>query len=1100
MRWAHRLSSQVSSGVRSRGSRYYSSGNVHIQRGSATHVEAAVQGSIPYSVKVRIDDRKVVVMCDCPYFDTEGTCKHIWATLLAAEADGYLHRVASMWTPFIVAGNVGAESEDDEDDNDDEDEDFGEYDFVSGAGSQPAKSIPRAKRRSGTPKPKPLQLPEWKRQLLDLRKQSPAIRATAPAEGSPRIIYVVDVQDCLQHGGVIVQAAASRKKSNGDWGKPGFQDRWIRTISNLDPVDRQIFALLGGATDTYQSSNSTSPTRRRLAPDSYNVMLPLLSSTDRFFVRLPADRNELLPLRWDDAEPWQFRVRMDKADDTEHYSVNGYLRRDMVERPLSDAALLAPGVVVFTDSVARFDDANAFDWVRFFRQKGSLNVPASHGGEFAAEIAQFPALPPMEMPEEFRIEDGVLSGPHELRIKALKNSGQYYEKHPCEVMFVYGTLKVPEAVASTAVKDTSTGKYLRRDTVSETAAMERLVDLGLQRLDSWQGKEWSVTAARLPLMVRTLVAEGWHVEAEGRKYRRSGSFSLNVVSGIDWFDIQGAAEFDGQSVELPELLRAAARGENMVRLGDGTFGLLPDEWLERYRRIAGFGKIEDGGLRFKRSQAGLLDALLASQPEVSFDEGFQKVRRELETFAGVGAHEAPPTFRGQLRDYQREGLGWLRFLRRFGFGGCLADDMGLGKTIQVLSLLDSDERKGPALIVVPRSLIFNWKEEAARFTPRLRVLDFTGIGRKDRWNLIADHDIVLTTYGTLRRDAPILKDTHFDTIVLDEAQAIKNASTESAKATRLLNGEHRLALTGTPVENSLTDLWSLFEFLNPGLLGNAAIFKSQTAADPTGDSAALLSKALRPFILRRTKDQVAKELPSKTEQTIYCELEGPQRKLYIELREHYRASLLGHIERDGIRKSKMHILEALLRLRQAACHPGLIDKKKVENSSAKLDALLPQLREVIAEGHKALVFSQFTSFLSILRKKLDDEGIVYEYLDGKTRVRESRVRRFQEDPLCPLFLISLKAGGLGLNLTAAEYVFLLDPWWNPAAEAQAIDRSHRIGQSRRVFAYRLIAKDTVEEKVLELQKSKRDLADSILTPENSVLAGLDRETLEMLLS
>ena len=1095
----HRLSSGVPSGVRSRGSRYYSSGNVHIQRGSATHVDAAVQGSLTYSVKIHIDDRKVVVICDCPYFDGEGTCKHVWATLLAAEADGYLHRVASMWSPFIVDGSRRGDSDDDEED-DDEDEDFGEYDFVSGVETQPAKAIPRSRSRSGLSKPKPPKVPEWKQQLLDLRKQSPAIRTTAPAEDAQRIVYVVDVQDCLQHGGIIVQAAASRRKINGDWGKPGFQDRWIRTISNLDPLDRQIFALLGGATDTYHSVNGSSPTRLRLAPDSYSVLLSMLSLTDRFFVRLPADRNELLPLRWDDAEPWQFRVRMDKGDDAKHYSVNGFLQRNGIERPLSDAALLVPGLVVFTDCVAQFDDVNAFDWVRFFRRSGALTVPASHGGDFAAEMAQFPALPPMEMPEEFRIETGVLSGPHELRIKSLKNSGQYYEKHPCEIMFGYGTLKVPEAFVPASVKDASTGKYLRRDTASEAEAMERLVDLGLQRLDTWQGKAWSVTAARLPKMVHTLVAEGWHVEAEGRKYRRSGKFSIDVVSGIDWFDIRGMAEFEGQGVDLPELLRAAARGENMVRLGDGSFGLVPEEWLERYRRIAGFGKSEDGGLRFKRSQAGLLDALLASQTEVTFDEGFQKVRRELETFAGVTAVEAPGSFRGKLRDYQREGLGWLRFLRRFGFGGCLADDMGLGKTIQILALLDSDERRGPALVVVPRSLIFNWKEEAARFTPGLRVLDFTGLGRKDRWNLIAEHDIVLTTYGTLRRDAPILKDTHFDTIVLDEAQTIKNASTESAKATRLLNGEHRLALTGTPVENSLTDLWSLFEFLNPGLLGNAAIFRSQTAANPAGDSAAMLSKALRPFILRRTKDQVAKELPSKTEQTIYCELESAQRKLYNELREHYRASLLGHIEREGMHKSKMHILEALLRLRQAACHPGLIDKKRIADSSAKLDALVPQLREVIAERHKALVFSQFTSLLSILRKKLDEEGIVYEYLDGKTRDRESRVRRFQQDPLCPLFLISLKAGGLGLNLTAAEYVFLLDPWWNPAAEAQAIDRSHRIGQSRRVFAYRLIAKDTVEEKVLELQKSKRELADSILTPENSVLAGLDRETLEMLLS
>ena len=330
-------------------------------------------------------------------------------------------------------------------------------------------------------------------------------------------------------------------------------------------------------------------------------------------------------------------------------------------------------------------------------------------------------------------------------------------------------------------------------------------------------------------------------------------------------------------------------------------------------------------------------------------------------------------------------------------------------------------------------------------------------------------------------------------IVLDEAQAIKNATTESAKAVRLLKGDHRLVLTGTPVENRMADLWSLFEFLNPGMLGSASAFRVSTAGKESGsdttisnDSAIILSKALRPFILRRTKEQVAKELPPKTEQTIYCELDQIQRTLYDELRTHYRESLLGRIEQIGIEKSRMHILEALLRLRQAACHPGLIDKKRAHESSAKLDALLPQLAEVAAEGHKALIFSQFTSFLAILRNRLDSEKIPYEYLDGKTRDRQSPVRRFQETKDCQVFLMSLKAGGLGLNLTAAE--------------AQAIDRCHRIGQFRHVFAYRLIARDTVEEKVLELQKMKREIADAIITADNSVLAGLSREHLELLLS
>jgi SNF2 family DNA or RNA helicase len=449
----------------------------------------------------------------------------------------------------------------------------------------------------------------------------------------------------------------------------------------------------------------------------------------------------------------------------------------------------------------------------------------------------------------------------------------------------------------------------------------------------------------------------------------------------------------------------------------------------------------------------------------------------------------------------------MKFLQRMSFGGCLADDMGVGKTAQVLALLETrrelrvqGELKQPSLVVVPRSLVFNWQEEAARFTPQLRLLDYTGAERGEE--SFEGFDVVLTTYGTLRRDAPRLKDIEFDYLILDEAQAVKNSGTESAKAVRLLKGSHRLALSGTPVENHLGELFSLFEFLNPGMLNAANVFKIAGGGlrNIAEDSLTLLAHALRPFILRRTKEQVARELPPKTEQTIYCEMKAPQRKLYNELREHYRNTLLGKIAREGMGKAKIQVLEALLRLRQAACHPALIDAKRAGDDSAKMDVLLAQLREVTSEGHKALVFSQFTSFLKIVRKHLEEEGVVYEYLDGSTRDRKVPVERFQNDPDCKLFLISLKAGGLGLNLTSAGYVFLLDPWWNPAVEAQAVDRAHRIGQTQQVFAYRLIARDTVEEKVLDLQKTKRDLASAIISQDNSVIKNLQKEDLELLLS
>ncbi|HYU26623.1 MAG TPA: DEAD/DEAH box helicase, partial [Thermoanaerobaculia bacterium] len=477
----------------------------------------------------------------------------------------------------------------------------------------------------------------------------------------------------------------------------------------------------------------------------------------------------------------------------------------------------------------------------------------------------------------------------------------------------------------------------------------------------------------------------------------------------------------------------------------------------------------------------------------------------------VEAEPPPTSFRGALRPYQQDGLGWFSFLRNLGFGGCLADDMGLGKTIQVLALLDQrravpPEERRPSLVVAPRSVVFNWKAEAARFTPELRVLDHATPDRLPTTDHFLDHDVVLTTYGLLRREAERFAGVEFDYAILDEAQAIKNASSQAAKAATLLRARHRLALTGTPVENHLGELASLFEFLNPGMLHAKSTRVTRMLRDAGGrtpeaaEARGMLARSVRPFILRRTKGQVAPELPARVEQTIYCELEAKQRKLYDELRDYYRASLLQRVADQGLATSKIHILEALLRMRQAACHPGLVDAKRRSETSAKLDTLFEELPILLDERHKVLVFSQFTSLLSIVRDEMQQRGIAYAWLDGKSRDREEQVTRFQNDAAVPVFLISLKAGGLGLNLTAAEYVFLLDPWWNPAVEAQAIDRAHRIGQSRNVVAYRLVARDTIEEKILLLQESKRSLAEAIIGEENSILRQITAEDLELLLS
>ena len=411
-------------------------------------------------------------------------------------------------------------------------------------------------------------------------------------------------------------------------------------------------------------------------------------------------------------------------------------------------------------------------------------------------------------------------------------------------------------------------------------------------------------------------------------------------------------------------------------------------------------------------------------------------------------------------------------------------------------------KRRPSIVVVPKSLIFNWIDEAEKFTPRLQFFNYTGTDRKQRLKKCEGFDVLITTYGTLRKDIVELAKVHFDYAVLDESQAIKNASAQVAKASQLIVADHRLAMTGTPVENHLGELWSLFEFLNPGMLGASGKFEKLTRLGKSSEKerkrvVRSLSKAMQPFVLRRTKEQVLKDLPAKTEQTLFCDMTPAQKKKYEELKTFYQVKLQKKVETEGIGKSKIHVLEALLRLRQAACDPRLLNKDN--KPGAKLELLQQQVGEVVAEGHKVLVFSQFTTLLALVREQFDAAKINYEYLDGQTSNRQVPVSRFQNEPSVSAFLISLKAGGHGLNLTAADYVYLLDPWWNPAVEAQAIDRAHRMGQTRPVIAYRVICRDTVEEKILELQKSKRDLADSIIRADESMLRTLTADDIKLLL-
>jgi len=1044
-----------SQSVREEGERLYRRQQVRLEGGDRWHAEGEIVGAdAPEQVSLSRLSDVLNAKCTCDTYIEYGGCAHIWAVAMAAERSSFL------------LGSFGGTRLHLRD-----------------------KPDPELARHQAGPK-----TPAW---MGHIRSLAIAGQGSLPAAGSTRersVFYCLSPSYGTR--GLNVAVTYSEKKLNGDWGKVREGSFKPSEIDLLPEGDREILGIFGGIRSAYSYASTSVG-----GLDASGKLLERVLATagDGQLLWGNAKRLEAAaPVTFDRGGVWRCHLVVRK--EASEFLLAGEFRRAGEEPvPMANVRhLTEDGFAVTAQRVLLVETGPALTWLRELRARGPVRVPWEQGETFAQALLDVGPAAEVEWPDELRIESVRLPFTPRLRFREPKLT----EPVRGVLNFVYGDRVVDGESATPGAFLKQPRQFLVRDRAGEEAARALLGELGLKSLRYAHEvvPVWEVSPKRFPHVVTALVQKGWTVESEGKVMRASTGFKIEISSGIDWFGIKGGVDFGGERVELPELLKAIQRGEKIVRLGDGTFGMLPEDLLKRYGVLLEMGDAAEGEIRYRKAQAGVLDVFLAELPEITTDELFEKARREIQSFGGVEPRQEPRTFQGTLRDYQRQGLGWMDFLRRYGFGGCLADDMGVGKTPQVLAQLESVRGKGASLAVVPRSLIYNWKEEAARFTPKLRILDYSDAARQASFD---DYDLVLTTYGILRRDALTLREHEFEYVILDEGQAIKNAASESAKAARLLRARHRLVLSGTPIENHLGELWSLFEFLNPGMLGASRVFHSLAGRNnnPNADDTRLrISQAVRPFLLRRTKKQVARELPERIEQTIHCELDDAQRTLYNELRDHYRAKLLQKLGKGGLAKSKMQVLEALLRLRQAACHPALIDKKYAKTPSAKLDALMDQLEQVREEGSRALVFSQFTSMLALVQDRLAAGGMAYCYLDGKTKDREAVVKQFQADDGPGLFLISLKAGGVGLNLTAAEYVFLLDPWWNPAAEAQAIDRAHRIGQARTVFAYRLIAKETVEEHVLELQKNKRELADAILGEDNRLIGNLSREDLELLLS
>lgn len=650
---------------------------------------------------------------------------------------------------------------------------------------------------------------------------------------------------------------------------------------------------------------------------------------------------------------------------------------------------------------------------------------------------------------------------------------------------------------------------IRRAQKTERQKLSQLKEMGLDlrtgriTLDKSKAFDWLATHGE-PVQQAGFVLR--QDEQDSKRYFLGySSLNVSIEEGRDWFDIYATVCFGDFEIPFIKLRSLILSKKREFVLPNGEIAVIPDAWFTKYSELLSFleTSVDDDRLVLQKHHLALVKQL--EEDNLASAIISRKLER-LREFDEIESYTLPAGFIGTLRPYQKAGFDWMNFLNQYRFGGCLADDMGLGKTVMTLAMLQGQKEAGvqnATLLVMPTSLLYNWELEAHRFTPDLRVMVYTGTYRDKNTAQFDGYDLILTSYGIVRIDIELLKDYRFNYVILDESQAIKNPASHITKAVMQLDAGHRLILTGTPLENSTMDLWTQMTFINPGLLGSQSFFRNefQLPIEKRNDDqkTSRLYGLIKPFMLRRNKAQVATDLPAKIESVQYCDMTPEQAEQYEEAKSYYRNLILERIEEEGMAKSQMIVLQGLTKLRQIANHPRMIDET-YEGDSGKLADVLMRLEIAMAENHKILVFSQFIKHLNVVRQYLGEKKIKYAYLDGSTTDRQSQVELFQTDESVKLFLISLKAGGLGHNLTAADYVFILDPWWNPAIEAQAVDRAHRIGQQRTVFTYKFISKNTVEEKILTLQRAKQKLASDLISSEESFVKSLTKEDILALLT
>ena len=1046
-----RIKKQVTAEIFRRGEKYFLQRRAKLITVELDHFEAEVQGAVPYQVSVQEIGESLFSSCSCPYWTT---CKHIVAAMLEAKqwydenrAELLNARTHPSWKKFF------------------------------------AKAVPELNSRRPNQQWRVLYLLELNQESWSLTPLKAYVKRNRFfGRLSPVGEFDLDSSEMVYapNDPIIVSHLQKIERQNYSF----FSSRFFgnRRYFEANVFHYRYGSRLGPLFDLLRDSLIyLAPYEDQLAPLSFH---PQHVTVELSFEKLGDDYRFAPYVRYgDQREPLDVSYKILTSAPIWLYKANRFFKVDNMQ----EASLLVP----------------------FTKNNITLDIPEAELPAFLEEtFPRLRQLAPLTLPAALPLT----------RVDRLTDKKLFLrenERHlEVDLKFGYGGFDIDADDTTMICYRQAGGTFfeIHRDADAEAQAVNRLLESGLKQdpkggLRVIDSKALNWLFKHLP----ELANDGFTFfgrEALTRFNVRTGTPNVRVAvsSNIDWFDVNIEIDVEGIKLPLKELRRAIRQNSRLVKLADQSIAQLPEEWFVRFQRLFNFTAVEEQGVKASRLQLSLIDMLFQQAASFETDQAFQQQLRRLTAFSEIEPQPLPTTLQPVLRNYQKAGYDWLNFLKEYSFGGCLADDMGLGKTVQTLAVLLHDKLNGnrtPSLIVCPTSVVFNWEREVQKFTPELRLRQHVGLSRRRSSDEFENYDIILTTYGIMRRDILLLKDYLFHYVILDESQKIKNPQSQTAKAARLLNARHRLVLTGTPVENNTVELWSQFAFLNPGLLGQIGYFKSAFTLPiekyRDEETAQFLRRLIYPFILRRTKEGVAKELPPKIEQTHFCPMNPAQERLYFHWRDYYRAQILERIDAAGIEASHMNVLEGLVKLRQIACHPHLVEPSITEDSG-KFEMLKELVEEILAENHKVLIFSQFVRMLRLIRGHLDEQGIIYEYLDGHTVNRRERVERFQRDEGVRIFLISLKAGGVGLNLTAADYVIHYDPWWNPAVEVQATDRAHRIGQHKKVFVYRLITKGSVEEKMLELQARKRKLVSDLISTDSSFFKSLTRDDIEVLFS